>query len=87
MSENSPPAKKIAKERFPWTEEQLTQVSKCHASLNLNDGEKFSEKEFIDSMWKRKQKGENITAKQATTLENIYKKRVLCISNRTPYGR
>lgn len=68
--------------RTPWTDEQLAQLAECLASLNLNDGPKFSEKEFIANLERCRANKAGITDKQAALLLKIYNRRVLCISER-----
>jgi len=72
----------LPKKRFPWTDEHIKYLEECKTSLNLNDGVNFSEKEFIASLVLDYANGAMITERQAGTLAKIYKRRVLCISER-----
>ena len=68
--------------RNDWTDIQNEQLSECAMSLNLNDGEKFSEKEYIANLVNVRANGGGITDKQGALLLKIYNRRVLCISER-----
>ena len=68
--------------RNDWTDTQNEQLSECAMSLNLNDGPKFSEKEYIANLVNVRANGGGITDKQAALLVKIYNRRVLCVSER-----
>jgi len=84
---NKPRSPKPPVVRFDWTDEQIKHLTECSASLNLNDGEIFSEKEFIANLAQAYGNGAGVTEKQAAQLEKIYKRRVLCTPDRSRHDK